>query len=240
MPGCPLPSWHLGTRWLVFRGFQPAPQAHFCWATFKPLSPVALPAVVVTKVQDLALGLKKTDTTGPGPLIQPVQNSLQSLPTLQQINTPAQHCVICKLSEGALDSLLQIIDKEIKQDCPKYWALGNTTDIMLFIEYKAENVLKERMFPSIWCLLTLWGSQSKANVIFSQEITSIFCCYGNLCGGLVFVCLFWKCQWNQCEKTNTFIWKKEALWNIFYQNQMILNNNKCHCSRGNEEAIKWN
>ncbi|KAK4818922.1 hypothetical protein QYF61_022099 [Mycteria americana] len=44
-----------------------------------------------------------------------------------QINTPAQLGVICKLTEGALDPFIQIIDKDIKQDWPQYSALGNTT-----------------------------------------------------------------------------------------------------------------
>jgi len=60
-------------------------------------------------------------------LIQSVQIPLQSLPTLQQIDTPAQLGVICKLAEGALNPLMQITDKVIKQDWPQYCALGNTT-----------------------------------------------------------------------------------------------------------------
>jgi len=39
--------------------------------------------------------------------------------TLKQINTPAQCGVICKLTEGAFNALIQIIDEDIKQDCPK-------------------------------------------------------------------------------------------------------------------------
>ena len=45
------------------------------------------------------------------PSIQPVQIPLQSLPTLEQIKTPAQFDVIFKLTEGALNPLIQIIDK---------------------------------------------------------------------------------------------------------------------------------
>ncbi|KAK4831620.1 hypothetical protein QYF61_018560 [Mycteria americana] len=47
-------------------------------------------------------------------------------PSLSQIDTPAQFGVICKLTEGALDPLIQIIDKDIKQDWPQHRALGNT------------------------------------------------------------------------------------------------------------------
>ncbi|KAK4809986.1 hypothetical protein QYF61_004438 [Mycteria americana] len=84
---------HLST---LLAHVQPAvnqhPQVLFCWAAFQPLfpKPVALHGVVVTQVQDLALGLVEPHTIGLGLSIQPVQIPLQSLPTLKQINTPAQ------------------------------------------------------------------------------------------------------------------------------------------------------
>ncbi|KAK4827635.1 hypothetical protein QYF61_019845 [Mycteria americana] len=114
---------HLGT---LLAHIQPAinqhPRVLFCLAAFQPLfpKPVALHGVVVTQVQDLALSLVEPHTVGPGPSIQPVQVPLQSLPTLQQINAPAQLGVICKLTEGALDPFIQIIDKDIKQNWPQY------------------------------------------------------------------------------------------------------------------------
>ncbi|KAK4823331.1 hypothetical protein QYF61_000933 [Mycteria americana] len=105
------------------------PQVLFHQAAFQPLfpKPVALHGAAVTQVQDLALGLVKPHTIDLGPSIQPVQVPLQSLPTLKQINTPAQLGVICKLIEGALDPFVQIIDKDVKQNWPQHRALGNTT-----------------------------------------------------------------------------------------------------------------
>ncbi|KAK4832009.1 hypothetical protein QYF61_020447 [Mycteria americana] len=105
------------------------PQVLFCWAAFQPLfpKPVALHGVVVTQAQDLALGLVKPHTIDLGPSIQPVQVPLQSLPTLKQINTPTQLGVICKLTESVLDPLIQIIDKDVKQNWPQHRALGNTS-----------------------------------------------------------------------------------------------------------------
>ncbi|KAK4819271.1 hypothetical protein QYF61_000482 [Mycteria americana] len=114
---------HLGT---LLAHIQPAVDQHtqvlFRLAAFQPLfpKPVALHGVVVTQVQDPALGLVEPHTTGLDPSIQPVQVPLQSLPTLEQINTPAQLGVVCKLTEGALDPLIQIIDKDIKQNWPQY------------------------------------------------------------------------------------------------------------------------
>jgi len=72
-----------------------------------------------TPLQDPAFGLVEPHTTGLSPSIQSVQIPLQSLPTLQQINTPTQLCFICKLTEGALNPLIQITDKDIKQDWPQ-------------------------------------------------------------------------------------------------------------------------
>ncbi|KAK4807082.1 hypothetical protein QYF61_018423 [Mycteria americana] len=104
------------------------PQVLLCLAAFQPLfpKPVALHGVAVAQVQDLALGLVEPHTIDLGPSIQPVQDTLQSLPPLKQINTPTQLGVICKLTEGALDPFIQIIDKDIKQNWPQHRALGNT------------------------------------------------------------------------------------------------------------------
>ncbi|KAK4818866.1 hypothetical protein QYF61_020085 [Mycteria americana] len=89
--------------------------------------PVALHGAVVAQVQNLALSLVESHTIGLSPSIQPIQIPLQSLPTLQQINTPAQLGVICKLTEGALNPFVQIIDKDIKQNWPQHRPLGDTT-----------------------------------------------------------------------------------------------------------------
>jgi len=70
----------------------------------------------VTEVQEPALGLVEPHTVELSSLIQSVQIPLQSLPTLEQIDTPTQLGVICKLTEGSLNLLIQIIDKDIKQD----------------------------------------------------------------------------------------------------------------------------
>ncbi|KAK4829016.1 hypothetical protein QYF61_001791, partial [Mycteria americana] len=59
--------------------------------------PVALHGVAVAQLRDPTLGLVEPHTIDLGPSIQPVQVPLQSLPTLQQINTPTQLGVICNL-----------------------------------------------------------------------------------------------------------------------------------------------
>ncbi|KAK4820044.1 hypothetical protein QYF61_017857 [Mycteria americana] len=120
---------HLGT---LSAHIQPSvnqhPQVLFCQAAFQPLfpKPVALHGVVVAQVQDSALSLVESHTIGLGPSIQPVQIPLQSLSPLKQINTPTQLGVICKLTEGALDPFVQIIDKDIKQNWPQHRAPRTT------------------------------------------------------------------------------------------------------------------
>ncbi|KAK4830233.1 hypothetical protein QYF61_009300 [Mycteria americana] len=93
---------HLGTLLAhIQAAVNQHPQVLLCWSAFQPLfpQPVALHGVAVA----------------------------QSLPTLQQINTPTQLGVVCKLTEGALDPFVQIIDKDVKQNWPQHRALGNTT-----------------------------------------------------------------------------------------------------------------
>ncbi|KAJ7413562.1 hypothetical protein BTVI_42994 [Pitangus sulphuratus] len=125
------PLGHLGT--LLAHG-QPVvdqhPQVLFCKATFQALCPktVVLQKVVVTQVQDPVLDLTEPHPIGLSPSIQPSQAPLQSLPTLQQINTPAQLGVVCKLMEGALNPLVQVTDKDIKQSRSQFLqknAVGN-------------------------------------------------------------------------------------------------------------------
>ncbi|KAK4826382.1 hypothetical protein QYF61_008053 [Mycteria americana] len=118
---------HLGTLLAhIQAAVNQHPQVLLCQAAFQPLfpKPVALHGVAVPQVQDLALGLVEPHTIGPRPSTQPVQIPLQSLPTLQQINTPTQLGVICKLTESTLDPLVQIIDKDIKQNWPQHRAWG--------------------------------------------------------------------------------------------------------------------
>ncbi|RMC13278.1 hypothetical protein DUI87_10813 [Hirundo rustica rustica] len=80
---------HLGTHWLMFIAIDRHPKVLFLWADFQTLfpQPLALHGVVVVEWQDLALGLVKCHIIEFGLLIQPLQILLQSLPTLQQINT---------------------------------------------------------------------------------------------------------------------------------------------------------
>ena len=59
--------------------------------------------------------------------MQPIQIPLWGLATLRQINTSSQLGVICKLTEGALNAPIQVINKDIKQDSPQHRPLGNTT-----------------------------------------------------------------------------------------------------------------
>ncbi|KAK4817555.1 hypothetical protein QYF61_020004 [Mycteria americana] len=132
MPLAFLATW--AHCWLIFRRLSTNTPRSFSagpslLAAFQPLfpKPVALHGVAVTQVQDPTLSLVEPHTVDLSPSIQPVQVPLQSLPTLKQINTPTQLGVICKLTEGALDAFVQIIDKDIKQDWSQHRALGNTT-----------------------------------------------------------------------------------------------------------------
>ncbi|PKU38373.1 integral membrane protein dgcr2 idd [Limosa lapponica baueri] len=93
------------------------PQVLFCQAALQPLfpKPVPLHEVVVTQMQELALGLAEPHTIGLRPMIQPVQIPL-SFRIFKQINISTQLGVICKLTEGAFDPLIQVIDKDIKEN----------------------------------------------------------------------------------------------------------------------------
>ncbi len=69
---------------------------------------------------DLEFGLFSTHTIGLSPLIYLTQIALKGFPTLGQTDTFSQFGVICKLNESELNSLKQVIDKDIKQGWPQY------------------------------------------------------------------------------------------------------------------------
>lgn len=52
--------------------------------------------------------------------INPASPDPSAEPSTQQIHNPAPFAAVCKLAEGALNRLFQVIDKCIKQDWPKY------------------------------------------------------------------------------------------------------------------------
>ncbi|KAJ7415705.1 integral membrane protein dgcr2 idd [Willisornis vidua] len=93
----------------------------------KPLIPrsVVLHGLAVIQMQDSALCLIEPHAVVLSPLIKAVQVSLQSLPTLEQINIPIQFTVICKYIEGTLNPHVQIINKDLKQDRLQNSALRN-------------------------------------------------------------------------------------------------------------------
>lgn len=66
----------------------------------------------MTLVQNLALCLVEPYTIGLGPWNQPIQIPVQNLPILQKINTSTVHDIVCKLIEGVLDPLVQVIDED--------------------------------------------------------------------------------------------------------------------------------
>ena len=104
------------------------PPLHTAWLVLSQLptsiptsfSTVQLSKGVTTKMQELTLGLAEHHTGGLSPSNQLIQIPLQSFPPHRQIDTYSQHGVIRKLSEGALNPLILIIYKDIKQDWPQY------------------------------------------------------------------------------------------------------------------------
>ncbi|PKU46747.1 hypothetical protein llap_2943 [Limosa lapponica baueri] len=121
---------HLGTLLAqIQQAVDQHPQVLSCQTALQPLFPklIVLHGVVVTQVQGPTLGLIEPHAIGLDPSIQPVQIPLQRHPTLKKINAPGQLDVICKLTEDALDPLIQVVDKGINQNWPQYRALGNTT-----------------------------------------------------------------------------------------------------------------
>jgi len=116
---------HLGTLLAhVQSSISQYPQVYFLYTVFQLLcpKPVALPGVVA-KVQDPIFGLVELHLIGFSPAIQPAQIPLQGLAIPRQINTSSQLGVICKLTEGALNALIQVINKDTEENRPQHQTL---------------------------------------------------------------------------------------------------------------------
>ncbi|KAK4814017.1 hypothetical protein QYF61_004647 [Mycteria americana] len=165
---CPSPAGHaifdtsqdaigfLGRLGTLLAHIQAAVDQHhqvlLCRAAFQPLfpKPVALHGVAVAQVQDLALGLVEPHTIDLGPSIQPVQVPLQSLPTLQQINPPAQLGPLVQPSCKSRDIFNQIrllrapssLALSVSRDGASTTSLGNLGQCLTTLSPMEETMVK--------------------------------------------------------------------------------------------------
>jgi len=70
------------------------------------------------QMRDLALVLIEPHELHTGSFLKLVQVPLDGIPSLRHVDRTTQLGVICKLTEGALDSTVYVIDEDIKQ----YWS----------------------------------------------------------------------------------------------------------------------
>jgi len=112
---------HLGTLLAYIQlAVNQHPQVLLLWAAFQSLlpKPVLLHGAIMTQVQDPALGLVECHTAGLSPLIVcPDPSAEPSYPQADQY--PTRLGVICRLTEGALNPVIQIIDKVLNKTDPK-------------------------------------------------------------------------------------------------------------------------
>ena len=62
----------------------------------------------MTQVQDLVLGFAEPHEVYLGPLLQPVQVSLDVIPSFMCVDQTTQLGIICKLDEGALNPTINV------------------------------------------------------------------------------------------------------------------------------------
>jgi len=86
----------------------------------KPFSvqSVSVLGIALTHLQDLALGLAELHDVHTNSLLKLVPVPLDDILFLRPVSHTTQLDVICKLSEGAPDSTVYVIDEDIKQ----YWS----------------------------------------------------------------------------------------------------------------------
>lgn len=128
-----LTSWLCCIWRLATADFEPAvsqyPQTHFCGAALQPcLSEfVLVEGSAVSLVQSPAFVLVQFHTTDDCSTLQSIHIPLQGLLSLRNVNSTSHFSIVSKFANSALDSCLQIIDKNFEQNWPWDWALRNTT-----------------------------------------------------------------------------------------------------------------
>ncbi|GAB0175715.1 cAMP-dependent protein kinase inhibitor alpha [Grus japonensis] len=98
------------------------PQVLFCQAAFQLGSPqhVLVPGVVPPQVQDFPLPFVELHEVPDSPFLQPVKIPPDGSMILWFISLCSQFGVICKLAEGTLYPIIQIINEDVKQDWTQY------------------------------------------------------------------------------------------------------------------------
>ncbi|KAK4830289.1 hypothetical protein QYF61_009492 [Mycteria americana] len=94
------------------------PQVLFCQTAFQLVCPqhVLVPGVVPSQVQDFALALVELHGAPASPFLQPVKVPLDGRTALWYISHYSQFGVICKLAEGALYLIVQIINEDVNDE----------------------------------------------------------------------------------------------------------------------------
>ncbi|RMB88407.1 hypothetical protein DUI87_35207 [Hirundo rustica rustica] len=120
MPLSLLATW--AHCWLMFRCCHQYPQVPFLLGTVQlhHPQPITLQGVIVSKVQDLALGLIKPHPIGFCPSVQLFQVFLQSSLSFQQVDTSSQLSVICKFTNEGLHAFIHVVNKNIEQSWPQH------------------------------------------------------------------------------------------------------------------------
>ena len=115
-PRIPLAAFAAGAHyWLTQES-----QALFCKAAFQLGGPQQVRVPEVVPPQDFALPLVELHEVPASPFLQPVEVPLDGSTTLWPISQSSQFCVICKLAEGTLWPIIQIINEDVEQDWTQY------------------------------------------------------------------------------------------------------------------------
>jgi len=91
-------------------------------AALKPFSTqtVFVPAIGLTQVQDLALGLVEVYEVHTGPSLKPVKVALDGIPSLRRVDRTTQLGIVGKLVKDALNPTVHFTNKDVKEHQSQY------------------------------------------------------------------------------------------------------------------------
>jgi len=104
------------------------PQVLFSRAALNPFppQPVLKPSVALTKVKDLALGFVEPHKVHTGSLLKLFLVPLDGILSHRHVDHTTHFGVICKLTEGALEPYVRVIDEDTEEYWSQYGPLRET------------------------------------------------------------------------------------------------------------------
>ena len=125
---------------------------------------VYISGITLTQVQNLSLCFVEPQYVPKGPTFESVEDPLNGIPFFHCVNHTIQLGVIVKLTEGVLNSIIDVADKDVKEQQSQDSPLGDTT------YYQPPHEHRTTDHYLIFYVMLQLSSESCINIVFSHSV----------------------------------------------------------------------